>query len=725
MAELLRDRLKNPDEARKKVDEMADRNPDNADAHIRRAHFLLRDRQPLTEKESLAEAEKACTRALVLQPENADALALASYCRQRNGDLVAAREYLRKSLAINPNVPQRYLQLAGLELDGLDLLTNREDRKARVDAAVDAVRLGIRAIPEKLETFELRWKLADLLIAKDKGQDEIAELEALLTDLKQFAGEIKKRANVDPKISAYFEARVAYLDARRLFVEGKWFEARQVLEANRNELVKEPDFLGRVDSLLARCYAQLGDQDLCLTASRRVLDNNLADKDARRQYAESLFAAGRLPEASNEYEQLVQMYGQAVPMPVDVFKQLVVLRFIAAVRQSDKQKEALEQLEQTLNAFERFSPKDPWKPQMRAEIFAQKGDFGAAENVLISACESQEMQNVQSLRMSLFEFALKQGDLAKAAERLTHLETSFGDSVDVRMAKARLLIKQKGKNGLSELAELANDVGKFTEPEQLQLYWQLAELCWSENDYPQGLGFGRRAANLAPNNLQLRLLLLQIGQLARDLETVQQVATEIETIEKGGAATLYSQAVCDFTEYLMDNKNTVALQRARGKLLQAQQMRPNWMPIPRLLGLTAVAQNDEDAALTYFSRAVELGTNDPKIVWAVAEMLQRRGRGAQAYEVIKKLDEQRAPLRRRSWQDSPVKFPIPRRTTSGPCEWRRFPSSPRQRNPRTSCGEACCSPPKSNSRKLKTVFVKPSIWTLPMMFPGWPLSIRW
>ena len=121
-----------------------------------------------------------------------------------------------------------------------------------------------------------------------------------------------------------------------MFVEGKWFEARQVLEANRNELVKEPDFLGRVDSLLARCYAQLGDQDLCLTAFRRVLDNNLADKDARKQYAESLFAAGRLPEASTEYEQLVQMYGQAVP--VDVFKQLVFLRLIAAVHSPTSKK---------------------------------------------------------------------------------------------------------------------------------------------------------------------------------------------------------------------------------------------------------------------------------------------------------------------------------------------------------------------------------------------------
>ena len=360
---------------------------------------------------------------------------------------------------------------------------------------------------------------------------------------------------------------------------------------------------------------------------------------------------------------------------------------------------------------------------MRAEIFAQKGDFGAAENVLISACESQEMQNVQSLRMLLFEFALKQGDLAKAAERLTDLEATFGDSVDVRMAKARLLIKQKGKNGLSELAELANDVGKFEVSEQLQLYWQLAQLCWSENDYPQGLGFGRRAANLARNSLQLRLSLLQIAQVARDLETAQQVAAEIETIDRGGAATLFSQAVCDLTEYLLDNKNAVALQRARGKLLQAQQIRPNWVPIPRLLGLTAIAQNDEDAALTYFSRAVELGTNDPKIVWAVAEMLQRRGRGSQAYEVIKELDEHRhSVVGVGKTRQSHFLF-------AGGLEralrMAEIPIKSETKEPKDLLWRGVLFTAQEQFEEAETVFVKPSIWTLPMMFPGWPLSVRW
>ena len=41
LAEVLRDRLKNPEAARKIVDEMADKNPDNADAHVLRAQFPI------------------------------------------------------------------------------------------------------------------------------------------------------------------------------------------------------------------------------------------------------------------------------------------------------------------------------------------------------------------------------------------------------------------------------------------------------------------------------------------------------------------------------------------------------------------------------------------------------------------------------------------------------------------------------------------------------------
>ncbi len=103
---------------------------------------------------------------------------------------------------------------------------------------------------------------------------------------------------------------------------------------------------------------------VCWTAIR-------ATRRLRRQYADSLVAVGRLTEASREYEQLVGMYGEKVP--VDVLKRSFSLRFVEAVRKSDKQSRAWEQLETSLNVLERSVPNDdPWVPLMKAEFLAQK-----------------------------------------------------------------------------------------------------------------------------------------------------------------------------------------------------------------------------------------------------------------------------------------------------------------------------------------------------------------
>ena len=133
----------------------------DANAHESVCTVSLLDKDPLTQDQSLADAEKAVQESLKLGSDNADTLALASSCQQRKRDFVAAREYLRKSVAVNPNVPQRYLDLAVLERQA-----SPDDPKAGLDAAIAVLRQGVRAIPEPLENFELRWKLVDLLISK-------------------------------------------------------------------------------------------------------------------------------------------------------------------------------------------------------------------------------------------------------------------------------------------------------------------------------------------------------------------------------------------------------------------------------------------------------------------------------------------------------------------------------------------------------------------------------
>ena len=211
----------------------------------------------------------------------------------------------------------------------------------------------------------------------------------------------------------------------------------------------------------------------------------------------------------------------------------------------------------------------------------------------------------------------------------------FGDTIETRLAKARFLIHQKGKEGLPQLADFTKDVDKLPaadqEPEQLaQLHWQLAQLCWSQQDASLGRQYGRQAAELSPNNLQFRLSLLRNALDGPGRRRCQTTNRRDSIDRQGGAVTLYSQAVYDFTRYLADKANgkdgAATLSEARDKLLQAQRLRPTWVQVPLLLGDIAREQKDDDAALGYYQRAMELGNRDAETYAQVAFILYRRGR---------------------------------------------------------------------------------------------------
>ena len=150
--------------------------------------------------------------------------------------------------------------------------------------------------------------------------------------------------------------------------------------------------------------------------------------------------------------------------------------------------------------------------------------------------------------MARLELAQQQKNSEQVAQLLSEIEKNFGDTVDVRLAKARVLVNQKGKEAVPELAAFAQNLDQITgTSERLQLYYQLARLCLSAGEPAQGLVYGRQAAELAPNSLQIRMFLLQVARSAMDVEAAGQMAAEIEKIEQGGAVTLFSQALYELT----------------------------------------------------------------------------------------------------------------------------------------------------------------------------------
>ena len=500
LAELLRDRRSDADAAKQAMEALVAANPKSADAHLMYARYVLDDKDLLGVTARLTTATNECSQAVALDPQHADGLALASFCAQQERRFDDARTLLRKSLDVKPQVAKRYLQLAHIEL-----LANSADQDAAVEAAIRTVREGIAAISDKTATFDLRWRLVEMLIGKDRktatDTDEISTLRAAL-----------QHEQPDSPL-------LAYLDARKLFADEKWGEAQTALETNRGRLTQWPDLQEKTDEMLGICYERSDNADQQVATYRRLLNNNPLDVDARQRYAQSLASAGQLAAALKEYEQISRFWAdKGKRVPEEVFKHHFTLQMEEMWRRPKSAREWTH-LQSVLAAAAKEAPRDPWFPLMSAELSVAEGNLDVARQILESAATTIEHE--PSLRAALVDLAQEQNNPEEAARRLADLESRFGNSIATRLAQARCLIQQKGPDGLPELARLVLDLDKLPaaerEPEQLaQLHWQLAQLCWSQQDVVLGCQYGRQAADMLPKNLALRLVLLkQAAQCVR------------------------------------------------------------------------------------------------------------------------------------------------------------------------------------------------------------------
>ena len=90
-----------------------------------------------------------------------------------------------------------------------------------------------------------------------------------------------------------------------------------------------PRLVGRVDMMLANCYAELGNSIQRLTVARRAVQRDSNDVDARINLAEALVSRNRTTEAIKEYEAIVGLRNST-----SVYKRYATLLLSANYRQS-------------------------------------------------------------------------------------------------------------------------------------------------------------------------------------------------------------------------------------------------------------------------------------------------------------------------------------------------------------------------------------------------------
>ncbi len=718
LAQLQRDRIKDPQAADETIANMLAANPDNPEAHLARAQFRTSDKDPAKMErsirqtlltESLVDSNQALQLAtdqlepivaelapiyaklapidaqlapidaqLELDPTNpklkaakseleaaksglepaksrleaakskldivklnamltkADCVQqLAAYQqdpKQRKESFNEAKELLKSVLAIKPDLAQIYVQLSALELMGTGDATTDEERLAAYTAAVNTVREGCEQLAKETavdptRTFRLRVRLAELLL----GNPESAGSDEFRNTLEQL-----RREQPDSPF-------VAYLEARDLMIQQDWLAARNKLEGIRKNLQQYPDLENAVNPRLSQCYAQLGEQDLRLEIAQEEALKKATDVTARVNLAETLVSVNRLSEALAEYQEIMRLRDPTL----DIQKRYIFLA-IAATLRADTDERRWDQIEAMINRVEQSAPDDTWIPTMRAEIYTSQGDLPKA--VL-------EMENAWKKNPNNFQFgnalvvlAQREGDREgdreggreKAAQRLADLVAKYGDTADVRMARARFIAWAEKKAGLPKFAELVEDADKFSANQRRALYLQLSQICLQLGDAELSLQYGQEAIKLVPNNVSLRLFLLDVARAAGNVSAAQQLQAEIEKLAGAGPVALYASATVDLIRHEVEGADT--LNDAQKKLAEVAKQRKRWGDVPQLQGVIASIQGNEQLAVEHFRQAISLGNLNTAMVQRVVGYLYNERRLNEADSLVRSLEEQRATL---------------------------------------------------------------------------------
>ena len=427
-ARLLENHFGKPAEAREVLDRMTRANPSKPFAFLMRADFLKRHGQT-------DDCLRDLDRVLLLDPENAEALVVSAVIYQARGDLRLARETLRDAVATYPTDVRGYRSLAWLEL----LSGNQAAARATLEA-------GVARMPD---APDLLTPLADQWIEQ---------------------GEFEQVADVVKKLEARKDAgqRVSYLRGRLAMKQGRWSEALSILDAQRTEAVSQPVILAQLNLLIAGCHERLGDRDAQRESLKRTLaidPNHLA---ARVALANAYLTAGRVEDAVKEY----QVAARSPYAGVGVHVTLLSLR-IATARLSDAPAPEWTSIAGQLAKVRAAYPSAVEPVVLTAEAMAARGDFAAADKVLRDATAKQPHD--ARLWSALAACASRGQGVLAAAATVSEGQLATGDTVDMRLARARVWAEDAQPGRARRIARLEDVPSSAGDPERIQLLAGLAD----------------------------------------------------------------------------------------------------------------------------------------------------------------------------------------------------------------------------------------------------------
>ena len=602
VAGLLQYRLEQKEAADAILDAMVTANPQEHEAWVIRAYSRQQDGR-------YSEAMQDARQAEELAPRNPDVLLLKanlilSHSESSDDVLTQIRGRIDVGIQEHPQEPRLYWVSSKLAL-----------KSGNVDEAIQALRRGLAELPQDAG---LNWLLANLLLQK-------GDVEAARNIVEQL-GEM----DAPP-------ANLKFLEARLSMEDGDLANARFLLEPLSLGLHNNQSLRIRAAIQLAHCYQLMGDYDRQLAECRHLIKLAPQSNEVLFGMASALASLGRQEES-------VELLRQVRPTAAAV-KQLAQLLSgrNAELLSKPQLRASIEKLLGTV------SHADPASVGLLRAAILDSSDRHTEAFELLKRLASQH-PNRADVWTSLIHISLRESDWNQSAQFLQTARQQAGDTAELLLAQAVVLLLRDGESHDKDLQALEQDLENLTPNDRNRFLERLADLRFAFGDEQASARIWAILADQNPSHVRAQFHLFRAQLLAGDASAFETTLGRLRNIDgERGAFTMCAEALRAIRFLQVGDED--ALSAAQQQLTALMDLRPDWPQAWLARAQFHEIQGDLESAAEQYLRAVQLGFRGPRVVRRTFEMLASAGRYDEAVQLVRSLgmslpdDVDRASLR--------------------------------------------------------------------------------
>jgi tetratricopeptide (TPR) repeat protein len=217
---------------------------------------------------------------------------------------------------------------------------------------------------------------------------------------------------------------------------------------------------------------------------------------------------------------------------------------------------------------------------------------------------------------------------------LDQAETELGPSLDIKLARLDYWSQTGGDAAKAAVARLAKDRQEVSADDQPAFLDRLATVEAGLGAADEAREHLRELAGLQPVNIQALMGLFDLAMQAADRADALCLVTKIRSIEgEEGTAWRLAQALCFLDQARRDR--TENLRDPRRLAAEIAERRPDWWGSAVLLAEMAELTGQTDEAKGQYTRAIELGNNQPRVINRLVALLNQDNQFKQIEDVIK------------------------------------------------------------------------------------------